>query len=138
MPAPDDINPYQPPSANLIPDRPLLDPQDYPGIRRLAFLASVLLIYFVSLLIASYIRLPWGRFGLFLNIIPVYFRLRNIGAHPFWCILSPVPLITLLVTIPCFVLPSGFRHHRQLDIPAKVFSVLSLLFVLWLFYLIFA
>ncbi|WP_395753812.1 hypothetical protein [Prosthecobacter sp.] len=129
---PEDINPYQPPASNVLPEVPVIDPRLYPGIKRLAFLASVFLISLTSQICASYTTQPWATSLMYLSIVPVCSRLRNIGWHPAWCLLSFVPLLSLIVTIPCFVLPTGYRHHRRLDTAAKVGFAICLLFVLFL------
>lgn len=128
----DDHNPYQAPAANVLPARPFIDPQLYPGIRRLAFLGSFFLIALTSQICASYTTQPWATSIMYIGIVPVSSRLRNIGWHPAWCLLSLVPLVSLVVTIPCFVLPSGYRHNHQLDTAAKIGFALCLIFILFL------
>jgi uncharacterized membrane protein YhaH (DUF805 family) len=51
--------------------------------------------------------------------VPTFFRLKNIGTNPWWCILMLVPIANFLVWIRCIVLPAGYQDTSKLDTAAK-------------------
>jgi len=145
-------NPYQPPATESSAARP---PQEnsavkWPGIGRPGFtlLLTAALLVAVPLQVAFMFRSPtlgWiSQIPVALVLVP---RLWNIG-FPGWLALvavlvteslaavlpdtaaRPVIFLTsLLLVLPCLVLPPGYRTHRTLDRPAHVMATLALLFV---------
>jgi uncharacterized membrane protein YhaH (DUF805 family) len=92
------------------------------GIGRLGFLIWIIGI---AVLVGILKEDSWGSgftalLSIGLVLIPASLRLRNIGRNPRLCFLLLVPIIGLLVTIPCLVLPADYQKHRKLDLPAKI------------------
>ena len=52
-------------------------------------------------------------------------RLRNIGVSGWWTLVGLFPPVTILLVLPCLILPEGYRRHRRLDLTAK--TVLAIL-----------
>jgi uncharacterized membrane protein YhaH (DUF805 family) len=93
-----------------------------PGIGRTAFAVRFLFL----LIVCGALNALTGTaiIGSFLFVILLLFpamkRLGNIGRNPWWALLLLIPLVGLLVIIPCLVLPESYEHHKQLDQKAKV------------------
>ena len=89
----------------------------------------------VLLLLMSLIHIFGANSYIFANFItglilwkPVSQRLKNIGRDESLSFLVIIPVLQLLVLIPCFLFPQGYEQHRKLDWIAKtllVFSVIS-------------
>ena len=114
-------NPYTPPRTNI----PLSDSTPvvkYEGIGRLAFVGAAFAILLVGSLFSAIANGSsiGGILAGLVMMIPASSRLKNIGRNPAWCLLLLVPLLGLFVTIPCFLLPPGYQHHRRLDLAAKI------------------
>jgi len=70
-------------------------------------------------------------FFMVVSFIPVYYRLKNIGMNPWWCLLMLVPIANLLVGIRCLVFQEGYVDTKKLDTAGKVITYIVLgLFIL--------
>lgn len=134
-----EFNPYQPPVANIVPETTQILPENYPGIGRLAFFGSIILIGILSNALAAASRSAIaGMLVMVLALFPSHSRLKNIGRNPNWCFLIIVPILSLFITIPCLVLPAGYQYHRKLDTPAKIIAILCVAFLIFLAYALLA
>lgn len=137
-------DPYAPPEA------PALE-RHYGGIRRLSFIGIIIGVYlaFFLLSLGSGLALAGvfftGDEGLLhygalfllllvllfvLTVILVYQRFKNIGRNPWWCLLMLVPVLNLLVVVPCLVLQEGYADTKKLDTGGKVIACIILGFVI--------
>ncbi len=133
-------NPYSPPQASVVPEATAQrTPRHYGGIRRLPYLGIMIglsIFQNISLaVIASADRpdttLIVAIFFMIVSFIPVYYRLKNIGMNPWWCLLMLVPCLNLLVGIRCLVFQEGYADTRKLDTAGRVITFIVLgLFVL--------
>ena len=119
-------NPYSPPQAAVLPDG---HPRQrrYGGIGRLAFFGiSVVLGVVQNVTLTKTLETnPGGGCLLalvfvFLGFLPSYYRLKNIGMSPWWCLLLIVPVANLLVIGRCLVCQEGWADTRKLDVPGKI------------------
>lgn len=113
-------DPYSPPAAASAP--PIRSgPAKAPGIHRLAFVAwfFVIIVFGAFLNVITDSALGGIVAGLLL-LVPASKRLANIGRHPMWCLLLLVPVIGLIVSLPCLILPESYQYHRKLDLAAKI------------------
>ena len=60
-------------------------------------------------------------------LFPIYFRLKNIGMNPWWCLVAIVPLANLLISIRCLIFPEGYQDTKKLDTAGKVITGIVLL-----------
>ena len=111
-------NPYSPPRADSLPSDST-QIVEYEGIGRLAFVGAAFGILLVGALFSALTPIAGFLVGLVI-MIPASSRLKNIGRNPAWCLLLLVPLLGLFVTVPCFLLPSGYQQHRKLDLAGKI------------------
>ncbi|WP_395739883.1 hypothetical protein [Prosthecobacter sp.] len=132
-PPPPEFNPYQPPTTDVSPPRPDIDFRSYPGIGRLYFFAVLFLIGMAGASITRrFDSVLLGRCAMAFALPPTVLRLRNIGLSSWWCLLELVPILNLVVNIPCLVLPAGYRSHRRLDLAAKITGILCVLYTLYM------
>lgn len=128
------INPYAAPAsavgASSIPE----EVPDLGGINRLTFILIVIAIWVGAVFLGPNAVLLSG----FVMMLPAISRLKNIGTHPAWCLLLPVPLLGLFITVRCMMLPAGFDLHRKLDLPAKLIAGALVLVLVVVLYLVFA
>jgi uncharacterized membrane protein YhaH (DUF805 family) len=66
---------------------------------------------------------------------PVYFRLKNIGQNPVWCLLLFIPLINVVVMVRGLIYQEGYQDSQKLDNKGKVllwviFSMIGFLMLL--------
>lgn len=66
-----------------------------------------------------------GLLARVVSLIPVYYRLKNIGMNPWGCRLMLVGLVNLLVAIRCFVLQEGYVDTKKHDTSAKVITCIG-------------
>ena len=123
-------NPYQSPETSSQSEAdPVQVPENMPGIGRAVFWGFVIVWRVTETLIVvalaesgispvSAIVVTVGFLGV--ALIPVYYRLKNLGSNPMWCLLSFVPLINLLLFIRCMIFPTGYVLTKQLDTAAKL------------------
>lgn len=125
-------NPYDAPQADLTPAfRPTL--RDYGGIGRLAYVLCIVGLTVLQALVTAAttggpgesLVLPVMLLFAFITLIPVYYRLKNVGMNPWWCLLALIPLANLIIGARCLIFPEGYQDTRQLDTPGKV--------MVWLF-----
>lgn len=49
-----------------------------------------------------------------------YYRLKNIGTNPWWCLLNAVPLVSFLLMARCVIFPKGYADTQSMDKPATI------------------
>ena len=110
--------------------RGCLQEKQYGGIGRLAFFLSflgvALLIGVIEVSVARSGRpagIPIYGFVSLLPFTAIIYRLKNIGQSPWWSLLCFVPLVNLVVVLPCFVLPRGYEDTKVLDTVGKLISL---------------
>ena len=63
-------------------------------------------------------------FGMIGTAIAGFPRLPNLGctktSSAFWSLLFFVPVVMLLVYIPCIAYPIGYKDHKTFDMPARI------------------
>ena len=129
-------NPYSSPQASVAPEATALQtPRHYGGIRRLPYLGIMIgLAIFQNVLlagIASTDRTGGATLIVAILFMIVYYRLKNIGMNPWWCLAMLVPILNLLVGIRCLVCQEGYADTKKLDTAGKVITFIVLaLFVL--------
>lgn len=136
-----------PQSRNVPPPPPVqaqqsaLQGKHYGGIRRLPYFGIMIgLAIFQNVLAAGLAQADSSGGGvLFIALIfmvisffPVYYRLKNIGMNPWWCLLMLVPIANLLVGIRCLVFQEGYEDTKKLDTAGKVITYIVLGFVILL------
>ena len=127
------VNPYAAPQTS--PSQATFKPHGtYAGIGRLPYFGIVVGIGLVFIVVFSFVLGTLGPEGsgallpfLLLahtgvSLVPVYFRLMNIGMSPWLCLLTLVPIINIFIGIRCLIYPEGWEDHRQFDTAAKVIS----------------
>ncbi|MBB5040083.1 GYF domain-containing protein [Prosthecobacter dejongeii] len=124
----DEKNPYRPPLAET-----LLNPAPvkHSGIgRRLYLLLFMLLTGGLGYLIDRYQFKPESMLdhlvvvSFFLPIIAL--RLKNIGFHPWSCLIAAVPLVSMIILLPCLFCQAGYATSRKLDKPGRIAMVVFL------------
>ena len=99
--------------------------RSYGGIRRLAYVACLVVIGMVVAWVDSVTRpgllqllglLVALAAGLYLLVL----RFRNQGATGWWALAALVPLVNFYVCIRALAYPEGYADHRKLDRAAKV------------------
>ena len=129
-----DLNPYEPPGADLEEQRTA---KHYGGIGRLAF-TGLIVVACLAQLGTIAIREDSLNTAVSLAVVVavfggVVYRLRNIGSNCWWSLLFFVPLLNVALMFRCIAFPEGYRDSRALDMPGKVLvtivfgSILSLL-----------
>ena len=120
--------------------------REYGGIGRLVYLGIFLGLVVARIIVGVAMASSGGgpRYGQIddasvivflifavLITIPMYFRIKNIGWHPLLCLLGLIPIVALVVSIPCLLCPRGYADTKKLDVIAKVivFIILGLLAV---------
>ena len=105
----------------------------YPGIGRVALVVSWLGLMLVEgiLLHPVFHVIPDGLKPIALLsafLIPLPFRLRNMGASPLWCLLVFVPIANIVLIFRCVVCPQGYAETRELDRAGRIsISLITLL-----------
>lgn len=104
------------------------------GIGRLQFILGAIIVSIVLTMLG--ILLPAGMsavivgVGVAASLSLAYFRMKNIGVNPWFCLLWLIPLVGFGVTIFCVAFPEGWKYHRQLDLSGKVaIGVLGVIFI---------
>jgi len=120
-------NPYSSPKPNLDDNHVMIARRCRGGIGRLTFIGMM-----IGLNILEYVLLvgmaPYGltiRICLILlffmmSLIPVFFRLKNIGMNPWLCLMIFIPVVNLLVALRCIAFPEGYSDTKQLDGAGKI------------------
>ena len=135
------IGPSSPPEASaLAEDATKTMPQSYGGIQRLEYLGILIVVGILESVVLMGVAAanPSGEsMGpiqlLFTAIlfIPVYYRLKNIGMNPWWCLLMLVPIANLFLGVRCLIFQEGYADTKKLDTAGKVISYIALgIFVL--------
>jgi len=57
-----------------------------------------------------------------LSLIPVYYRLKNVGMNPFCCLLSLIPIVSIFISLRCLMCPEGYADTKQLDLAGKIIA----------------
>ncbi len=124
-------NPYSPPQAsNISADSAIRAPRHYGGIRRLPYLGIMIGLSIVQNGVGAAVTgaatLVVALFFMVVSFIPVYYRLKNIGMNPWWCLLMLVPIANLLVGIRCLVFQEGYVETKKLDTAGQVITCIVL------------
>jgi DNA-directed RNA polymerase subunit RPC12/RpoP len=118
------INPYTPPQSHGYTEATVVvQTRHYGGIRRLPYFGIALGLGFLQVVFSTIdssgvlvLAVIVGSF------FPVYYRLKNIGMNPWWCLLMIVPIANLLVGIRCLVFQEGYEDTKKLDQAGKVIT----------------
>jgi len=60
-----------------------------------------------------------------LSLIAVYYRLKNIGVNPAWCVLMLVPVLNLFIGFFCMICQEGYAETKKLDGPGRVTAIIG-------------
>jgi uncharacterized membrane protein YhaH (DUF805 family) len=118
----------------------------WPGARRRSFLLASLVFPFAwgfaLSAISPFLVTQFGK-TLMETILPVaallplvvlvYFglkRLRNLGMSRWWGLAFFAPILNIWVGFRCFACPAGYAHHKKMDGPGILYSLMILLIVL--------
>jgi uncharacterized membrane protein YhaH (DUF805 family) len=133
-------NPYSAPLATTFDEHGAqLMPKHYGGIRRLPYLGIIigLAILRAIVVVGGGTDDPSdaGTLIVFLLMVvafmPVYYRLKNIGMNPWWCLLMVVPIANLIVAFRCLAFQEGYVDTKKLDTAGTVTTFIVVgLFVL--------
>lgn len=58
-------------------------------------------------------------------------RLTNLGMSRWWCLAAFAPPVNLWIGYRCFACPSGYAHHRKLDVSGMVLAVVYWMVLIW-------
>ena len=124
-------NPYASPQQPVVAAGAALPvPRHYGGIGRLSFFGLWIGLILVNVLIELFVVSDVaGLLGLVLGIALfalIYFRLKNIGMNPWWCLALIVPILNLLLLIRCLVMPEGYADTKELDAVGKVATYVAI------------
>ncbi|MBN2285886.1 MAG: DUF805 domain-containing protein [Tissierellales bacterium] len=123
-------------SGNTYATMPTKNIRHYSGVGRLFYFivifGSILVLGMLSPVSDEYdqVGLPIGIFVI--HIVITALRLQNIGRSPALSLLLFVPILNLVVTVPCFFAPEGYADTKQLDTVGKV--IISLILALFLIF----
>ncbi len=129
-------NPYRMPEtaaevAEVLPD----DARQYGGIRRLPYWVSMFLtVVFRQIMLALLVGwLSYDAAGFISSLawyavmlVPIYYRLKNIGSAPWYALFLFIPLLNLLLLIRCAMVPEGYAHTKKLDRAGYIMAILVL------------
>ncbi|MFN7878346.1 MAG: hypothetical protein ACK5PB_23720 [Pirellula sp.] len=122
-------NPYSSPVAFDQTLEPSAGNRHYGGIGRLAYLGIAIGLGIAQNVVLGLLArdealqsLSLGGIIVFLilSLIPVYYRLMNIGMNPWWCLLMMVPIANLFIGIRCLVCQEGYEDTKKLDTAGKI------------------
>jgi uncharacterized membrane protein YhaH (DUF805 family) len=132
-------NPYEAPQAVVESTQTLRERRDhYGGIGRLAYVALMIGAVGGSNIFSDMSRNAGGIVtNLLITItfwvllfVAAFFRLKNIGMNPWWCLLLFVPLANLAVFFRCLAYPEGYADTKELDVAGKVVVGFCIAFIL--------
>ena len=127
-------DPSQPPIEARV--ESLSQPKHYVGIRRLPYLGVIIVLAILQGFLAPELAHSYssgaGALFMVVYLFPAYYRLKNIGMNPWWCLLMLVPLANLLVVFRCLAFQEGYEDTKKLDTAGKVITFLVLGFVILL------
>jgi uncharacterized membrane protein YhaH (DUF805 family) len=120
-------NPYIPPQAILEESTTSMTKQ-YGGIRRLPYFGIMLLFMLLFGLAGNPVL---AQTFLILFFIPIYYRMKNIGMSPWWCLTMLIPIIYLLIGIHCLAFPEGYQDTSKLDNAGRIiiFVILGIILI---------
>lgn len=90
------------------------------GITRRYFVGSLIGISLVSAFAVSGEDNLTGPLISLLMLPVFYYRLRNTGMNPWWCLALWVPLVGWYIWFRCLFFPEGYAETKKLDKPAIV------------------
>lgn len=99
---------------------------EYGGTRRLPYLGITIglgIVYIFVLTTLISLNNESAIYALVLYniilLIPAYYRIKNIGFNPWWCLLKLIPIVNGIVGICCLVLQEGYVATKKLDSSGK-------------------
>ena len=120
-------NPYSPPqSYGSLAGNEMPPVRNYGGIRRLPYLGIIFGLAIVQSVLASGTGTSDSTVGFALLVVivgsffPVFYRLKNIGMNPWWCLLMIVPIANLFVGVRCLVFQEGYQDTKKLDKAGRI------------------
>ena len=132
-------NPYEAPQAVVESTQTFRERRDhYGGFGRLAYVAIMVGAVGGSNIFSDMSRDAGGTITILLITITfwilmfaaVFFRLKNIGMNPWWCLLLFVPIANLVVFFRCLAYPEGYADTKELDVAGKVIVGFCIAFIL--------
>jgi uncharacterized membrane protein YhaH (DUF805 family) len=123
---------FTPPSTPSIFDSPFLRSLSQTGIRRLPYflvLSGLLIAYSIFsaveartqsanvALLSSFLTILFGLVGPF---FPLYYRLKNIGKSPWYCLLLLIPFLNVVVMVTGLIYQEDYQSTKKLDDKAKI------------------
>jgi hypothetical protein len=86
---------------------------------------------------SSNLGFPIAMIFLFLSLLTVHHRLKNIGMSPSWSLTMFVPVVNFFMLAACLILPEGFAKTKKLDGAGRfLLGVLGLFLLLGLIFTI--
>ncbi len=116
-------NPYSPPySQNDYLEAKATQVRLYGGIQRLPYLGIILVLIILQAILAT--ANPSGGIVLIVVFVgfffPVFYRLKNIGMNPWWCLLIIVPIANILIGFRCLVFQEFYKDTKKLDKAGRI------------------
>jgi serine/threonine protein kinase len=90
------------------------------GINRRYFIGAFIGLAVVSAFTASGDSNLSGPLLSLLLLPAFYYRLKNTGMNPWWCLAGLIPLVGWYIWFRCLFFPEGYSENKKLDKPAIV------------------
>jgi len=106
--------------------------EQFGGLNRRHFALSVVGVFIILVIASAATNGSDGQgfLGVLLLLVPVYYRLKNTGMNPWWCLGSLVPIVNLYIWFRCFLFPEGYSKTKKLDKKAVwALVIVTVLFV---------
>lgn len=130
------VAPYTPlNSCHDYPKAEALQVRDYGGIRRLPYLGIIFGLAVVQgvLISSAGTAFPSERVALLVvsagTLITVFYRLKNIGMNPWWCLLMFVPIANLFLVVRSLVFQEGYQDMKKLDKTGRIITYILVGFI---------
>lgn len=116
----------------------------YEGIGRLTYVGLMIGIFILTSMMQVGISSKTSGSGvvtllsLAVMVVPIVFRLQNIGKSVWWSVLIFIPLANIYIGALCLFAPQGYEQSKQLDKPAKIILgiIIGLIVIIGLFGLV--
>ena len=97
------------------------------GIGRLTFLLGLVALFLLARQLAElpYVSESSSRIvaltvaDSLLRVVLCWLRVKNIGRNPFWSLFAPIPVVCLVVILPCLYMPPGYGYKGRLNLTTK-------------------